>query len=688
MQRRIDKVLRRFREKLQTIRLNEIERILGSKLHGFEIGLLITCLFAISYTIAFSWHMILQHFSFHTLAWDLGIYDQAMWTTVFKGRLFYYTVELYFVPNGSFFGIHFAPALFLFLPFYAAVPRPETLLVLQSLSLALGALPVYLIGKLKITRSYGILFAACYLMYPLLQGVNCYDFHIQALFPVLALFSLYYLEKGSWKGYFLFVFLSLTVLEQISYIVVFLGVYALWKQRSRILQEIRSRKLGETATLIPLATIAIGIMWFFFAQFIIHSLNPSIPPELEGHQNVAVLGVDERTNIPLYILENPLRVLSALSYDFYEKISYILIAFGPLAFLSFLSPSPLMAALPWLGIALVSNYPPYYRIGFQYSALIVPFVFVSAILGTRKLLGRSNVENIAKKTAILMLVTSIFFCLTLSPLNPLIEGGYPSPAYVRSEITEHTRLLSRIIDLVPQNESILTQDSIFPHVSGRLDAYVMIPSVPGQSLLWKRAIESILSLNTTYVLIDLKLDANVGGALFSNVVRKNEYGLYASADRIYLFRRFYSGEPVLFEPICIRYDPKDLVSNAKIIYDPTSVSGEVLCHKTTDSDLTTFWYGPYDTLAPGSYQATFNLKLSSNVQGHVLTIDVRTQGETLAFLDLLGETFTQENSWQNFTLGFVLTHPVQDIEFRGLLASNATDISLNYIEVCSSSNGQ
>jgi hypothetical protein len=155
-----------------------------------------------------------------------------------------------------------------------------------------------------------------------------------------------------------------------------------------------------------------------------------------------------------------------------------------------------------------------------------------------------------------------------------------------------------------------------------------------------------------------------------------------------LFKRFYSGEPVLFEPICLRYAPKDLASSTRITYDPTSVTGEVLCHKAGGPDLTIFWYGPYDTLAPGNYQATFNLKVSSNVQGHVLTIDIRTQGEILASLDLLGETFTQENSWKNFTLGFILTHPVQDIEFRGVLPSNATNISLNYIEVCSSSNGQ
>ena len=546
---------------------------------------------------------------------------------------------------------------------------------------------MYLIGKLKINRSYGILFAACYLMYPLLHGVNCYDFHIQALFPVLALFSLYYLEKGIWKGYFFFVLLSLTALEQISYIVIFLGFYVMWRQRGRILQEIRNRKMRDMATLIPLFTVAIGIMWFFLSQFIIHSLNPSIPSELIGTQNLAVLGVGEQTNIPLYILENPLKILGALSYDFYQKISYLLIVFGPLAFLSFLSASPLIATVPWLAIALVSNYPPYYDMGFQYSALIVPFVFVSAILGTRKLLERNNLDDTARKTAILILITSTCFCLTLSPLNPLIQGGYPSPAYVRPEITEHTRLLSQIIDLVPQNESILTQDNIFPHVSGRLDAYVMIPPLPEQTPLWKSAVENISSLNTTYVLTDLKLDPTVGGELVSIVAKKNEYGLYASADRIYLFKRFYSGEPVLFEPICLRYAPKQLASSSPIINDPTSVTGEVLYHEAMGPICRFFGMRPYDTLAPGNYQATFNLKVSNNVQGHVLTIDIRAQGEILASLDLLGETFTQENSWKNFTLEFTLTHLVQDIEFRGALPSNATNISLNYIEVCERDNG-
>ena len=66
----------------------------------------------ILYTLILSYFMISKHRSFATYAWDLGIFNQAFYTTAKLGETFYYTCELHFVEGGSFFGIHFIPILY------------------------------------------------------------------------------------------------------------------------------------------------------------------------------------------------------------------------------------------------------------------------------------------------------------------------------------------------------------------------------------------------------------------------------------------------------------------------------------------------------------------------------------------------------------------------------------------------
>ncbi|MEM2322460.1 MAG: DUF2079 domain-containing protein, partial [Candidatus Bathyarchaeia archaeon] len=66
------------------------------------------------------------HYSFYTNAWDLGIYAQALYSTLNHGRLLYYSAELAGNPSGSLFGIHFTPFLLLLVPVYALYQNPIT----------------------------------------------------------------------------------------------------------------------------------------------------------------------------------------------------------------------------------------------------------------------------------------------------------------------------------------------------------------------------------------------------------------------------------------------------------------------------------------------------------------------------------------------------------------------------------
>ena len=115
------------------------------------------------YIIVLSYLSILKHNAFMSTAWDLGIYEQVLWSTANTGRVFWYTPEILINPSCNFFGIHFSPFLFVILPVYYVFQSTETLLVLQVSFLALGAVPLYKIAKHEnLTSKQALVFVSLY----------------------------------------------------------------------------------------------------------------------------------------------------------------------------------------------------------------------------------------------------------------------------------------------------------------------------------------------------------------------------------------------------------------------------------------------------------------------------------------------------------------------------------------------
>ncbi len=97
-------------------------------------------------TILFGTLALLRHSTFHSTASDLAVFDQVLWNTI-HGRFMESTMSLARCEPHSFFGDHFSPALLLIVPLYALFPHPETLIVVQTIALALGVWPIYLLAR-------------------------------------------------------------------------------------------------------------------------------------------------------------------------------------------------------------------------------------------------------------------------------------------------------------------------------------------------------------------------------------------------------------------------------------------------------------------------------------------------------------------------------------------------------------
>jgi uncharacterized membrane protein len=411
----------------------------------------------------------------------------------------------------------------------------------------LGAVPLYFFAKDTLnSRVVAVVFSLLYLLYPPLQGVNWFDFHLQAFLPFFFFCAIYFLTKEKWPYYFLFIFLSLTVAENVSITVVFIGMYCFWRFRKQVLEAIRTRELVDKRLIVPILTIVLAVLWVRFAGWTKQAYFPFNPIYTQLYKAVShwsVLGIqDDPIKLPMYLIMQPGRALEALSYDYQLKFLYVILLFGPLLFLSFRS-SITAISLAWLVPAMLSNYTPYYTIGAHYPAYPVAFIFLGAVDAMKKDAMSFRLPTIISHTKKLLLV-SLLFTLFISPLSPAmttLENSFPHFAdYHLPTMTRHDELLQAIADIVPSNASILTQSNIFPHFSRRVDAYVYpLQEYNGTEL--QNYVEDLFR-KSEYVMTDELSDQYYANLILSSIQCPRDYGLYAYGDRICLFKKNYSGE--------------------------------------------------------------------------------------------------------------------------------------------------
>lgn len=634
-------------------------------------GKLVFILIAV-YTLIFSSYTIFMHYAFKTYAWDLGIFTQSLWTTINLGKPFHYTIETHVNPSQNFFGAHFSPILLLIVPIYALHQSPITLLTLQSFILGLAALPTYWIARDKLnSKLWGLTFATAFLLHPALHGMNCFDFHVEAFIPLFFLLTFYYLDNKRWIKGLTFALLTLSTIEFAPILIVFLGFYFLIKISSQ------THKANIVLTLkriiIPIVLIAISIFWFFTAFHITYSINPLKATGLPGNWDIWGSSLNE---VVLNVLRNPITALGVIANPI-EKVYYILSVFAPTVFLSLLSPLELLLIVPWLLAALLSEYPPYYELYFQYFGFIAGQIFVAAIYGVKNLIKLQNsskrLSGIEKKLIVLILSLSLLSTLAISPI------ALPALTRRRVEITSHVETLHEVLSLIPHNASIATQNDIFPHLAQRENIFI---------LTWP------MQLEVDFIIVDLKSSHFLYGptamsvppdkALF-DVINSTKYGMMAYADGVLLLKKDYTGEYVITQPYREYFNYEKLLrypSTSCIGFDQSSQSGRIIIHNTNHLNDTAVWYGPYAYLFTGEYSATFRIKTKS--ENLSLKLEVvrwnRTTSVIKPTLTLNFSDFAALNKWQDFTLNFTIVG-LQRMEVRGTCISNNTHVALDFIKV-------
>ena len=351
---------------------------------------------------------LIRHWSFHSTASDLAVFDQVLWNTI-HGRFMESTLSLARCDPHSFFGDHFSPALLAILPLYVLFPRPETLIVVQTIALAVGVWPVYLLARRFLpTVGQRLVWVAAYLLSAPLSFVALYDFHEITLAVAPLGFAMYFLATRRTIPMILSLLVALLAKEEVAVIGVGFGV-ALALQRRWW----------------PSAMVIVGSVLAFVVtlKIIIPAFAAGAPYQYLGRY--VSLGRDE-AEIARTLLLDPLRALAVLGKgEVGSKVVFVLSLFGPGLLLAFRSPWALVTSLPTLGYLMLSDYGGFHTHHNQYGAPLIPLALGASILG---LAGLS--ERWRRRVTRGVVVSTLFFAFTFGGLPLSINFA---DAFLRGE---------------------------------------------------------------------------------------------------------------------------------------------------------------------------------------------------------------------------------------------------------------
>jgi uncharacterized membrane protein len=389
-----------------------------------------------------------QQSTFHTFGFDTGIHDQGIWLlSRFKNP--YVTVV-----GRHYLGHHTNFISYLFVPAYWLGAGPHLLLLTQTVALAAGALPIWLLARDRLGNGWIALpLAAAYLLHPSIEWINYWEFHPDALMVTPLLFAWLFATRERWRWFFAAVVVLLLCKEDAALAVAALGA---------LLAVRRTRRLGRGtgAWRVGAATIALGVGWFILTtKLLIPTFNHGEAAFYEEMYPQFGTGMGE---ISRNFLLHPSR-FGHVAWT-HGAVTYYRRLLVPVGFVALFAPSVLLVAGPQLVVNLSSSLGYTHDIKFHYSSIIDAVV----LLATVEAIGRW-----ATRPVVVRALAGLVFAAALatnasfspSPLSPAYHQGYWGPDSPRVAV------LDRAVATVPADAGVSASYSIVPHLAHRTTIY-------------------------------------------------------------------------------------------------------------------------------------------------------------------------------------------------------------------------
>ena len=387
------------------------------------------------------------YLDFQLARFDLGIMVQAVWSTA-HGRPLDVTDAT--GEQMARLGSHVDPILALLAPLWALAPTPLTLAAVQVVACALGAIPVFWLGRRRLgSEPAAALMALAYLAYPWLAWTALDAFHPVTLAIPLFLFAIWFLDSGrNWA----FVVCAILVLATGELMGLPLAALGLWHWFSS----------GQRRT--GLVVVFAGITWTVLClQVIAPAFRSGESPFYERYASVG----GSPQGVLKTVFTDPGAIVSALASG--ADVAYLFLLAAPLAGAFLFSPLLAAVALPQLLVNALSDWPTTTDPRHHYVAGVIPFLFAGAILGVARLPAARRTRAAA---AILLLSTISGLVLGPTPISP----GTASIGFQATLPRAHVEALRSAVSLVPEDAPVTATNRAGSQLSARRYIY-SVPTV-------------------------------------------------------------------------------------------------------------------------------------------------------------------------------------------------------------------
>ncbi len=382
-----------------------------------------------------------------------GVYIQLMESL--KGFSFDTTLE--FGESVSHLSAHISPIFLLYLPFYALIPSPVTVMVLQTVAVFSAVVPLWLICRKKgLSPALSAVVCGLLCLYPAVWGGAAGSFHEYALLLPLLLWLLWSLEDHRKVLPWVFALLILCVRETCAIHLLAVGLYRALSVKG---SESPSKERGK-----GLLLMGISLAYFITAMAVLTHLGKGTL--ITRFDNITgIFG----TNFPTLLREifyNPAIAVYEMLAE--SKLHYLLCLALPLGLIPFLTKKKAGFAflLPLLTLNLLSDFPYHFSPDFPYSFGVAAFALYLTADALAELSARADKALTVKR----LVTLAVCFTVLLGGFRLAGYGLFTEYAFTgREEVSAMTELLA----VVEDGATVSASGRLVPSLAGREEVYYL-----------------------------------------------------------------------------------------------------------------------------------------------------------------------------------------------------------------------
>ena len=409
------------------------------------LGYIVLLLMVLAYFIIFASIVLNEYNMFWYGNFDLGIPDQGIW-------LISQSKSPYLTTRGlHLFGDHASYIHVLVAPLYWIWDDVRALLLLHTATLALGAVPVYLIARERFQSQWiPLFFCLSYLLLPAVHYSNLdQGYHYETFMAFFMLLGYWFILRKWYTAYFATAFLSLICKEEIALTFILFGLYIAVRHSVRV----------------GLATSVFALVWLLL---VMHVFFPFFNQEGAIYTGRTLDSFGKTPIEKARSFTDPAFMYGKL--DTTKNREYLQALLAPTGYLVVLDPLA-MASSASLWLNLLQDWPYAHEIRYHYVTPIIPLIYIALINGTFRLRKRRLVFG-----ALLMVLVAaaIWGNHRFGP----DQSSLRNPPRILDSVRNFNRVypddaeVLKLMGCIPKNASVSATYNLVSHLTHRERIYM------------------------------------------------------------------------------------------------------------------------------------------------------------------------------------------------------------------------